>query len=120
MSFCHFFRFSLISEKLDVLLPFLKFFTSLLLLALTVVTGISAVAGYLLFQASCCCSLLLQEAYCCKAAYLAIQLLLTSLLCELCFLLLQILDFIGVLLLQEPYSPGLPVSYIHCCSNIQG
>jgi hypothetical protein len=45
-----FFRFSLISEKLDVLPAFLKFLTSLLLLALTVVSCISAVAGYLLFH----------------------------------------------------------------------
>jgi hypothetical protein len=37
------------SEKLDVLLASLKFPTSLLLLALTVVTGISAVTGYICF-----------------------------------------------------------------------
>ncbi len=103
-----------IFEKLDVLLASLKFLTSLLLLTLTVVTSVPAVAVYLLFQASCCSSLLLQEPCYCKATYLAVLLLLASLLCELWFLLLQdsrccrCPAVARVLLLQEPYSPAGP------------
>jgi hypothetical protein len=105
----------------------LKFLTSLLLLTLTVVTSVPGVAGYLLFQASCCCSLLLQEPCCCKAAYLAIQLLLTSLLCELWFLLLQVScccrcpAVAGVLLLQVsccckgPAVSGVLLLQVSCC-----
>ncbi len=87
-----------------------------------VVTGISAVAGYLLFQASCCCSLLLQEPCCCNAAYLAILLLLASLLCKLWFLpCCRILDVAGVLLLQGscccrcPAVAGILLLQGSCC-----